>query len=333
MGLFGPFVAVVVLAIVWSGYWFYVAHEVEKRIAAHQTTLIQHGYQVSFDPVHVRGYPYRMFVEMKNLTVVAPNGKGFATPDLQAEANAYALDKWVMVAPQGLTLYRGRIDGYDLGKITVSGRSLRASVSGLSKPVYNVAVEGSALTLVPSDPTHPFAFTTADKFDAYLRPTHDVADSADFLMRISGAHGQPQSFIGDMSPEKPLSLSTEGVLNHFAAFNGGGFKAWAQAGGTATGVKSQVTAGDLGVIITGDGLSADSDNHLTGKLKIEMSGTFKPLDVLGALRVISPENMTLAKPLLNMTLATQGTQAFTIEFHDGSAWIGPLKVSDAPILP
>lgn len=334
IGLFGPFIVVLVLIAGWSAYWFYVAHEVEKRIAGHQSVLIEQGYQVSYDPFKVKGYPYRMFVELKNLTVVAPSGKGFTTPDLQAEANAYALDKWVMVTPQGLTLFRGRVDGYDLGKVVVSGKSLRASASGLTKPVYNLAVEGTNLTLVPSDTEHPFAFTSADKFDAYLRPTANVADSADFLMRVSGAHGQPRSFVGDVSPEKPLSLSVEGVLSKFSAFNGeGGVKAWGAAGGLANGVKAQMTAGELNLLFHGDGLTSDDTGRLKGQLMFEMSGTFKPLDVLGALRLISPENMTLAKPLLNMTLATQGTQKFTLDFHDGAAYMGPLKVSDAPILP
>ena len=344
IGLFGPFVFVLVLLAGWSAYWFYVAKHVEKRLSAHQTALIERGYQVSFDPFKVRGYPYRMFVELKHLTVVAPNGKGFATPDLQAEANAYALDKWVMTAPQGMTLFRGRVDGYDLGKLTVSGTSLRASVSGLTKPVYTVAIEGTGLNLLASDTEHPFAFTSADKVDAYLRPTMDltgkvpVADSADFLMRVSGAHGQPQTFVGDVSPEKPLSLSIEGTLNHYSAFGdskagSGGVKAWGAAGGTATGVKAQMTAGDLNLVLGGDGLTSDADGRLTGQVKIDMSGTVRPLDVLGALRIISPDNMTLAKPLLNMTLGLQKTQSFTLEFRDGGAYIGPLKVSDAPILP
>ncbi|MEI9906219.1 MAG: DUF2125 domain-containing protein [Asticcacaulis sp.] len=91
----------------WSGYWFYVAHQIEGRIKSHQDALVQQGYQVSFDPYHVGGYPFRMFVQLNNVTVIAPSGRGLASPRLEAEANAYALDKWVLVAPQGLTLYRG----------------------------------------------------------------------------------------------------------------------------------------------------------------------------------------------------------------------------------
>lgn len=332
IGLFAPITIVVLLALGWTGYWFYVAHDVEKRISVHQALLVAQGYQATVDRQKVSGYPFRMYVDFDNITIIAPNGKGFAAKELKAEANAYALDKWVLAAPQGITLYRGRVNGVDYGKAEVTGRSLRASVSGLFKPVYNVAVESVGVTMTPSDPTRPFAFTTADKFDAYLRPTPDVADSADFLVRVSGARGQPKSLIGDFSPEKPMSLHVEGTLNHYSAFNGGP-RAWAAAGGTATAVKSEVRSGDLNLLLNSDGLTSDANGNLTGKSHIEMTGTFNPIDVLGALRLISPENMTLAKPLLNLTLATQGTQKFDIDFHDGGAYIGPLKVSDAPVLP
>ncbi|EGF92495.1 hypothetical protein ABI_09320 [Asticcacaulis biprosthecium C19] len=332
IGLFAPLVIVLVLAASWTGYWFYVAHDVEKRISVHQALLVAQGYQATVDRQRVSGYPFRMYVDFDNITIIGPTGKGFAAKQLKAEANAYALDKWVLAAPQGLTLYRGRVNGVDFGKAEVTGRSLRASVSGLLKPVYHVAIEGVGLTMTPSDPTRPFAFTTADKFDAYLRPTPDVADSADFLVRVSGARGQPKSLIGDFSPEKPMNLHVEGTLNHYSAFNSG-VRAWAAAGGTASAVKSQVTAGDLNLMLTSDGLTSNQAGHLTGKAHIEMKGTFNPIDVLGALRLISPENMTLAKPLLNLTLATQGTQKFDLDFRDGGAFIGPLKISDAPVLP
>ncbi|MEI9906218.1 MAG: hypothetical protein WDN06_21650 [Asticcacaulis sp.] len=67
----------------------------------------------------------------------------------------------------------------------MAGSSLKASVSGLTKPIYNVAIAGHDLTLTPSDTTHPFAFQTAESFEAYLRPTANVADSGDFLLRVT----------------------------------------------------------------------------------------------------------------------------------------------------
>ena len=337
IGIFAPFVLVVLAFAAWSGYWFYVANQIETRFKAHQDALIGQGYQVSLDPWHVGGYPFRMFVQLHNVTVIAPSGRGVAAPQIEAEANAYALDKWVLAAPQGLTLYRGHPGGIDLGTVMVAGSGLKASVSSLTQPIYNVAVSGQNLVLTPSDTAHPFAFSTAGNFEAYLRPTPDKADSADVLLRVADAHGQPQSIAGDLSPEKPLALHVEATLSHVSAFGGAAqgqaVAQWRAAGGTVSGFKAQATAGDLNVFAKSDALTVGDDNRLAGHMDIEMSGSFQPINVLAALRLISPENMTLAKPLLNLTLATQGTQKFPLDFRDGGAFIGPLKVSDAPILP
>lgn len=337
IGIFGPFIVVVIAAAAWSGYWFYTASQIEKRVAQHKEALIKQGYQVSFDPWKVGGYPIRMYVAMNNVTVIAPSGKGFAAPRLEAEANAYALDKWVMVAPKGMTLYRGRHDDGDWGKVEVTGRSLKASVSGLTQPIYNVAIQAQGLVLTPSDPARPFMFSSADNVEAYLRPTTDSADSADFLIRATAVHGQPGSAAGDLSHDKPLSLHAEGSLSHFASFAGApqgeAVNQWRNAGGAVNKLTAELNTGELDVMGRSDALTFDAGKRLTGHIDVEMKGTFRPVEVLVALRLISDENLGLAKPLLDMTLATQGTQKLPLDFKDGKAWIGPLKVSDAPILP
>jgi len=337
IGLFAPTLVALVAIAGWSGYWFYNRYLVIKTVTTQVQNLKKAGYTVRFDPFYVKGYPYRMFVEWKNLTVIAPSGRGFSTTRLDAEANAYALDKWVIVAPETVTIYRGHPNGVDLGTVTVNGKVMRASVSHLGKPIYNIALQGVGLTLTPSDPTHPFVFVSADNFEAYLRPTKDVADSADMLVRLSGAKGAPRSLVGDLSPWKPLNLHLEGTVGHVSGFKGKDFnesiKAWSATGGQITGVKSELVAGDLNLFMHADALTVDKDRHAKGQLAIEMTGTFKPLEVLGALHVISEENMSLAKPLIDMTLATQGTQKFAIDFKNGGAYIGALKVSNAPILP
>ncbi|MDI7775459.1 DUF2125 domain-containing protein [Asticcacaulis sp. EMRT-3] len=337
IGIFAPFILVVLLFSGWSAYWFSTAHRLEAEFAKQRDGLIHAGYKVSYAPFRIRGFPYRMAADFKNLQVIAPSGRGFAAPSLEAQADAWALDKWVMVASSGLTIYRGHPGGVDLGSLTVSGSVLRASVSHIGQPIYHVALQGLGLKLVPSDPGHPFAFATADNFEAYLRPDATISDAADMLVRVTGAKGVPQSLVGGLSGDKPLSLQLEATVEKLSGFKGRTFddslKAWSAAGGQISGLKSQVQAGDLSLFSHADGLSLQADGHVSGHVDIEMSGTFKPMEVLGALRIISPENMTLAKPLLDMTLATQSTQKFGIDFRDGGAYIGLLRVSDAPVFP
>jgi len=353
-GLFGPVMLLALICAAWSGYWFYTAGRIQAQVLQHQKALIAAGYQASFDPIKVTGFPYRMVIDFHRLNIISPNGKGFSAPELRAEANAYALDNWVAAAPQGLTLYRGRTGGIDRGKVSVMGNGLRASAFNLSKPVPTIAIEGDNLVLAASDAGYPLPFTTAKTLEAHLRPTNNVPDSADFMLNFTGAQGQPKSLAGDFGASKALSLQVEGAISHVSTLRDTGASgAWAAKGGQVSAFRLKLvqgglaplpanifttdckaaSAGDLNVCASSDLLTPDAAGRVNGKLNIEMSGTFNPIDVLGALNLISQENMTIARPLLNMTLATQGAQKFAVEFHDGGAWIGPLKVSDAPILP
>ena len=353
-GLFGPILVLAVVCALWSGYWFYTAGRIQAQVLQHQKALITAGYQASFDPIKVTGYPYRMVIDFRRLNIVSPSGKGFSAPAIRAEANAYALDNWVAEAPQGLTLYRGRTSGIDRGKVSVMGTKLKASAFNLSKPIPTIAIEGDDLILAASDATYPLPFTTAKSLEAHMRPTANVVDSADIMLNFTGAQGQPKSLAGDFGASKALSLQVEGAVSRVSAIHDfGASSAWAAKGGQVSAFRLKLVqgglaplpagtfttdcklaaAGDLNVCASSDLLTPDTTGHVNGKLNIEMSGTFNPIDVLGALNLISPENMTIARPLLNLTLATQGTQTFSVDFHDGGAWIGPLKVSDAPILP
>lgn len=336
IGIFAPFVLVVLLFAGWSLYWFQTAHRLEQQLTHQREALTKAGYRVDYTPFHIRGYPYRMVADVKDVTVIAPSGRGFAAARLEAQANAWALDTWVMVLPSsGFIVYRGHPGGVDLGQMTVQGQVLRASVSHIGQPVWNIALQGVGLTVTPSDPNHPFAFATAGNFEAYVRPNAKTRDAADILVRITDATGLPKSLVAGLGGGQPLSAHIETTIDQVSALHGGGdaLKAWGAAGGKLDALKAEVHAGNLSLFGHSDALSLQPDGHVTGRLGLDMSGTFKPIEVLGALRILSPENMTLAKPLLDLALATKSPQTFDVDFRNGGAYIGPLKVSNAPIFP
>jgi len=337
IGIFGPFVMVVLLFLGWSAWWLHTARRLEAEFAAQRDALVKAGYQVAYAPFHISGYPYRMKVDFRNLTVIAPSGRGVSADEFEAQANAWDLGKWVMLAPNGFTIYRGRPGGVELGRMAVRGSVLRASISRIGQPVWNVALQGVGLNLTPSDPGHPFAFATAENFEAYLRPDPKTPDAADMLVRVTGAKGMPDSLVAGLGGGQPVSLHIETTLEKMSGLQGRTFddslKAWSAAGGRLSAFKSEVQAGTLSLYSHSDALSLQQDGHVAGHLELEMSGTFKPVEVLGSLRIISPENMTLARPLLDLTLTTKDTQKFGVDFRDGGAYIGLLKVSDAPIFP
>ncbi|WAC49903.1 DUF2125 domain-containing protein [Asticcacaulis sp. SL142] len=333
-GLAWPFLIVLIALGLWSAYWIYMARQVESNLTAHREALIRAGYHVQYDPVSVRGYPFRMFMEFKKVEVVAPSGKGFAAPVIAAEANAYALDKWVMVAEKGLTLLRGRHEGLDLGQVTVTGDALRASVSGLSKPIYDLAIEGLNPVFVSSDPARPFALNGAERFEAYLRPNAKTADMADILVRLTGAKGDPLSLAGKIGQTKPFTLHWEASVNHLSQFKGVDWgqsvETWQKGGGALSGLKSSLKIEELNLFLESDLMSVDSNRRLNGQLKLEISGSGDPFGFLLSTGLIDAKYEPLARPLVGVRIVADKPVVMNFEFRDGGTYTGPLKVSDAP---
>ncbi|WP_443748720.1 DUF2125 domain-containing protein [Asticcacaulis solisilvae] len=338
IGVFVPTAVVVVLIVLWTAWWFIAAHRVEAAFHTQADALTKQGYRVSTAPYTVKGYPYRLAVELRDVNIVAPTGRGFSAPELDVEANAYNPDKWVLVAGKGLTLYRGHDKaGADLGTLALSGKVLRASVSHLGQAVPDIRLQGMEVTATPSDPTHPFVFDTATLAEAYLRPNAKDADSADWLVRWTGARGRAPGFTGKVSPNAPLDLHIEGTIGHVSAFKGvnfaDGLTAW-KAGGIASNLIVELKRPDTTLRLTSDGLSADADNHVQGKVKVELTGAAGPIDMLSQAGVLSGDTVDAAEPLLDLAMgANNGPARLTIDFKKGKAYIGPIKVANAPTLP
>ncbi len=338
IGVFAPTVAVAILVIAWTVWWFIAAHRVEAAFKAQADAMTRQGYRVSTSPYSVKGYPYRLAVKLSDVSIVAPSGRGFAAPVLDIEANAYNPDKWVLVATKGLTLYRGHAkDGAELGTLALTGKVLRASLSHLGQAVPDIRLQGMDLAATPSDPAHPFVFDTATLLEAYLRPNAKDADGADALVRWSGARGHAPGFAGKVSPNAPLDLHVEGTINHVSAFRGvnftQGFEAW-KAGGVASNLIVELKRPDTTLHLSSDALTASPDNHVEGRVKVELKGAAGPIDMLSAAGIISGDAAQEAAPLLDLALGanSDGTK-LTIDFKKGKSYIGPLKVADAPTLP
>jgi len=338
IGIFAPTVAVIVLITAWTVWWFIAAHRVEAAFHAQADALTKQGYRVSTAPYSVKGYPYRLAVNLHDVSIVAPSGRGFAAPGLDIEANAYNPDKWVLVATRGLTLYRGHDKtGADLGTLALTGKVLRASASHLNQTVPDIRLQGMDITATPSDPAHPFVFDTATLFEAYLRPNAKDAGSADALVRWTGARGRAPGFTGKVSPNAPLDLHVEGTVNRIDAFKGvnfaDGLTAW-KNGGVASNLIVELKRPDTTMRLGSDAVTAGPDNRVEGKVKVELTGAAGPIDMLSAAGILSGDAALQATPLLDLVLgANNGPAKLTIDFKKGKAYIGPVKVADAPTLP
>ena len=144
-GLVVPFAIVGVLLAVWTGWWFYLADQVEVRLSTQEQALREAGWRIEHEPVSVGGWPFRTRVAFPEAAVVAPSGHGVSAPELVAEANAWNPGHWVIVAPDGLTLTRA-----GKGQIDIGGDGARMSVSHLRDRFPDLRAELIRPTFTPA---------------------------------------------------------------------------------------------------------------------------------------------------------------------------------------
>lgn len=334
-GLFGPVLVLLLLVAGWSAYWFWTAHQIETRLAEQQRVLIGNGYHVAWSPVSVRGWPFRMFLELKDVQIIAPNGKGISAPELEAEASAFALDKWMFVTKDGLTLYRGRRETgngtLDLGEVKVAGEALRASVSGWTKPLQTIGLEGVNLTFTPSKPEYPFVLQSAQRLEARVVPVAEAVDTAGVIWRVSGAQAHPQSLLGRLGQGGRFDLTVQGQMAQVTKFRGD-FGDWRKADGVVRQVQASVHVGNLDVFARSDALTVAPDMSLQGPLSLEIKGSGDPFGFLLGAGLISAEYEPLARPFVGTTLTADKPVKLDFVFRDGGTYVGPLRVSGAPVL-
>jgi hypothetical protein len=104
--LFAPYVALVVVVSAWSIGWLVLRQAVITRFEQTAARLKGQGWTVTWADRSVSGYPFRLWVRLNQPHIAEPSGWSLAAPRLEAEAYAFAPNRWVIVAPEGLGLTR-----------------------------------------------------------------------------------------------------------------------------------------------------------------------------------------------------------------------------------
>jgi hypothetical protein len=277
-----------------------------------------------------------MFAEWRKFTLISPQGRGIKAPLLAAEANAYALDKWVVIAPRGLIWLRGE----GQSPVEVKGSALRASLSKLSQPIPNLAIELINPTFISGDTTNPFFLSNAERFEAYVRPTKDVDDSLDVLWRIEGGKGSPLSRTANVTRDQSFNWHIEARLNKAKHLNSlqwqQGLANWRSAGGVASQLRASLKLEDMQIYITSPSLSLDAEARLLGQAHIELSGPVSEdmgdvYDVLGRAGLLETGTQTLVRRFARLAQPdAKKSVKIDVNFRDGGTYLGPLRLADAP---
>lgn len=334
-GLVLPFAAVGFLLAVWTGWWFFLAREIETRLEARLTALEAEGWTVAHGRISTTGWPFRARVEIPHLSLLSPSGHGVATSEVIAEANAYNPDRWVVIAPDDLTVTRA-----GKGKVTIQGDGVRFSVSRLAERFPDFRVEMIRPRFTSHPGADPFPIASADRVEFYSRPHRvdgrDVVDAMDALFVLTDARGRPGGPVEGASQQGMLSLRLEGTVQQASRLTGndsaGVFANWTRAGGRFTDIRGEASAGESRALIRSEALAANPDGRLEGEVAIEAE---QPMAAIaGMARSGSGAVNRVGAAGAAAATAVGGDQPLdlVVRFDNGRTWLGPFALAPAPKL-
>lgn len=334
-GLVTPFIIVGLLLAGWTGWWFYLTSQIETRLESRVESLRQDGWTITHADVTTTGWPFRARVAIPHAEILAPSGHGVAAPELVAEANAWNPDRWVIIAPDGLTLTRA-----GKGKVGIGGDGLRMSISHLNDRFPDLRAEMIRPTFTAHGDAEPFPIASAERIQLETRPhlTDGVAatDEMDVLFRLVDARGRPGGPVEGATRQGRLSADIEATIVGASRLRGmdsaGVFAAWTAAGGQFTAVRGRLKAGDSTAVVSSDALSAGRDGRLQGSLALTAEKPMAAISGLAGSRSGAVNRMGAAGAAAATAASGDRGVDLVVQFRDGRTWLGPFALAPAPRL-
>jgi hypothetical protein len=334
-GLILPFAIVGLLLAAWTGWWFYLAGQVETRLAVQTETLREAGWRVAHQPVSVTGWPFRARVAFPAADIVAPSGHGVAAPRLVAEANAWNPGHWVVLAPEGLILTRA-----GKGQVAIEGEALRLSVSHQRDRFPDLRIELARPTFTPVAGAEPFPLASAERIELYTRPHltdgEAATDEMDVLFRLTDGRGRSGGPGEGATREGRLSAEVEATIEQASRLRGvdsaGLFAHWTEAGGRFTEVKGRLQAGDSSARIASEALMAREDGRLEGRLALTAERPGEAIAGLAGSRSGAVNRAGAAGAAAAAAVQGDRPMDLVLVFRDGRTWLGPFALAPAPKL-
>ena len=339
-GLIIPFAIVFVGLALWTGWWFVLTQQIEKRLEGRIARLEQSGWTVKHAGVSTTGWPLRARVAMKHVDVIAPSGHAVAAPEIVAEANAYNPTKWVIAAPDGLVMTRGA-----KGKTAVRAEAIRMSIHGLTQRWPNVVVELAKPVFTALPDAEPFPLSKAGLVQFYMRPhvagSNAPTDDVDVLFRLVDGEGRPNGPVEGLTQSGKLNAQVEAVVEKASALKGadahGLLSAWTAAGGRFIDMKGELGAGESKTFLSSPALSADDKGRLEGEVFLRAE---KPLAAIvglaGATQGGSVDRAAAARAAAATPQGGSGDQGqgvdLVLNFKGGRTYLGPFALAPAPQL-
>ncbi|WP_333586794.1 DUF2125 domain-containing protein [Phenylobacterium sp.] len=327
LGLYLPFILLLIGAVAWSGLWFWVRIQTADRMDATAEALRAAGYEVSWGTRSIGGYPFRLNVTLTEAQIREPSGWALSAPRLESEAFMHALRNWVFAAPEGLTFTRP-----ESGAVRVTGQVLRASLGEADRRPPRFDFQGRELVFEPAPGAQPFALSSAEEVGFHLRPGPE--DQGALFLQVKKGQARAAGSFGRIAQDGEIALRLDLALNRMSAFHGddwpGAVRAWASDGGEAQVREAGLTAGDAILTVNRGMVTVGADGRLRGALEVTLREAPRALAALGEGGVLPEET---AQTAAAVTAARQGADDVAqaaITFQAGQTTLGPVAIGPAP---
>lgn len=329
--LFAPYVALLVLAVAWSGLWFVVRGQAIEGLDAWVARERSEGRVWSCPDRSVAGFPFRVEVACPALSVAGP-GFEVALGRVSGLTQIYQRQLIIAEATGPLRLTSG--GALVEGTWTLLQTSLRMEHERLDR--LSLVLDNPSFTVAGLRP-EPLAFASRHA-EAHLRPSVGAGPSRpayDASLTLTQATLRNGPDLGLREPAdvdvvaKVTGVPDVGLAPADAA------EAWRKSEGRVEFGKLKITAGETRLEGTGE-LSLDDLHRVAGRLGFSGTGIEGPLQallgptggllggVLGALGA-KPEPSRAGSPALRPLP--------TVRLEEGRVYVGPLPLPSVRLAP
>jgi len=326
LGLIIPFALLLIAAAAWSGFWLWTRGQVLTQMDAAVADLGRAGYQISWKTRSVSGFPFRLDVTLHEASAREPSGWSLNAPKIAGEAFLYAPKHWVIAAPEGLTFVRPKG-----GPVAVTGKLLRASLTGLDQQPPSFSFQGQGLTFAPAAGAEPFALQAADLVELHLR--RGPEDEGGLFAKVDNGKARLSGLFGHIAGDKPVSIAWNSTLSKISSFQGADWpdavRRWSDAGGRMTVRDAKLTAGEALIETAASTLAVGPDGRLRGVMPVSLRQAPKALGAMAQTGVL-PETTANAASAVAAARQTGEVTRATINFEAGQMTLGPVALGPAP---
>lgn len=325
IGLYGPLIAVLILAAAWSGVWFYAAGRADATVSAWIDREASLGRRYTCGERKTAGYPFRIEMRCTNLVIDldTPDGPvNLRAPHLLAMAQVYQPTLVIAEATGPMA-----VKGPDIDYVA-TWTLLQASLRGRPADPQRFSLAVTAPALAAANTAEPFARAAKFEFHARRREGAAAPEPFDLALRFDALNlPAAPAAIAAQPINAEIQAALLGVKDLRPRPMPARLREWQAAGGRLEITQARIAQGEaLGVGQGSLGLTADG--QIDGTITLRVAG----LETVAPLLFEPNQRRAQAGFVAGLNMLSrgeiEGKRAVTVplSFRDGRVLFGPIPI-------